>query len=453
MHDEEIKSLIEQCLLPVAKRPTARQLLSHPFIDPTGPLTDTTLLVAATNGNTELLEELIRKGFDVNVQDEDDGRGRTPVSLALEHGHHTCVTALITAGCHVNSCDWYPGGPYYTLTPLQYAFYTTPRRRHCCDSVKALIDAGADVKIFASWSNWSDELPFEEEEEEEEAQDSSEEFRKHFPMSPLYLAIQSVCLGCVMLIIQAGADVNEIYHYDLFGSGDTDPVESLLHLVAGPRITDVHILNALITAGAQVMDVYDWTGSTVLHSACEGGSVECFNALLTAPNAQFNLPATAADATMINHNGWSLLHKAASNAHVPLIHLLLSMGCDMLLDLTYASTTNGRRGLPTPLACVKNYAKLGEAGVRMLVSEHSQFTEINHEHDPPRSVYCLLQDLVPPHASTSPLVMKKYFLRSLRRDKFLLFGLGAHERSGRESPVKLLISDVMQLIFAAMLED
>ncbi|ACO61073.1 predicted protein, partial [Micromonas commoda] len=59
----------------------------------------TPLHVAAKEGHTPVVAELIRAGADVNVPSSD---GATPLMWAASNGHEACALALIQAGADVN---------------------------------------------------------------------------------------------------------------------------------------------------------------------------------------------------------------------------------------------------------------------------------------------------------------------------------------------------------------
>ena len=71
-------------------------------------LRDKALLLAAEDGQLEVLQYLINEGGNVNVQDFDreGSEHETPLMLAANGDHVRCMEALIQAGADVNAIDW-----------------------------------------------------------------------------------------------------------------------------------------------------------------------------------------------------------------------------------------------------------------------------------------------------------------------------------------------------------
>ncbi|CAD8078635.1 unnamed protein product [Paramecium primaurelia] len=61
---------------------------------------DTLLTLASKSGCKEMVKELIKKGADINIQNQDDGN--TAVHLALSYGHYKIADILIGAGANTN---------------------------------------------------------------------------------------------------------------------------------------------------------------------------------------------------------------------------------------------------------------------------------------------------------------------------------------------------------------
>ncbi|CAD8082345.1 unnamed protein product [Paramecium sonneborni] len=61
---------------------------------------DTLLTLASKSGCKEMIKELVKKGADINIQNQDDGN--TAVHLALSYGHYKIADILIGAGANTN---------------------------------------------------------------------------------------------------------------------------------------------------------------------------------------------------------------------------------------------------------------------------------------------------------------------------------------------------------------
>lgn len=86
---------------------------------------------AATDGDEEVLRQLLNSGLDVNVRDE---KQNTALHLATKHGHPNIMELLIKHGADVNAQnDW-------LSTPL----HLTEKNM---ESIRILLEAGADPNI------------------------------------------------------------------------------------------------------------------------------------------------------------------------------------------------------------------------------------------------------------------------------------------------------------------
>lgn len=90
--------------------------------------TRTPLHWAAQHGHTEVVRTLIDNGTDVNARDV---FGRTPLHLAVSHPE--IIALLLEAGANVNARDSLSNTPLHRAVPS-------------IESVDALIRAGADVR-------------------------------------------------------------------------------------------------------------------------------------------------------------------------------------------------------------------------------------------------------------------------------------------------------------------
>jgi ankyrin repeat protein len=68
----------------------------------TGPVGQTALIAAASQGHHGVVALLLAEGVDVNLTDD---LGQTPLMLAAAKGHERTVREIIGAGANVDTCD------------------------------------------------------------------------------------------------------------------------------------------------------------------------------------------------------------------------------------------------------------------------------------------------------------------------------------------------------------
>lgn len=105
------------------------------------PVTQDALRHAATSGQLEVVDQLLREGLDPNSADE---RGRTPLMHAAFAGHFDVARRLLEAGAPVNDAD------VYDATPLIYA-----SSEGFPNVVALLLDSGADPELTDSFHGWT----------------------------------------------------------------------------------------------------------------------------------------------------------------------------------------------------------------------------------------------------------------------------------------------------------
>ena len=97
----------------------------------------TSILEAATNGNLNILNQLIAdKGSDNEAINEADDMGQTPLHYASDREHLDCVSTLLQNGANVNAID--SDG----ISVLQTAVISGN-----VDIVKLLLESGADPDL------------------------------------------------------------------------------------------------------------------------------------------------------------------------------------------------------------------------------------------------------------------------------------------------------------------
>jgi ankyrin repeat protein len=182
------------------------------------------LLKAALEGNVEKVEELLSKGADPNVKDED---GNTPLHLAIKANHLQIARLLVERGADVNARN------KRGKTPLHIA-----AERSNEEAVALLVEKGADVN----------------------AKDES-------MLTPLHVAVDQGSLAIAQLLLEKGADVNA---RNLWG-------KTPLHYAA--RHPHAGIAALLIERGADV-NARSNNGWTPLHIAAGNGNLEVVQLLV-----------------------------------------------------------------------------------------------------------------------------------------------------------------------------
>ncbi|KAM7396026.1 hypothetical protein PAMA_007350 [Pampus argenteus] len=251
----------------------------------------TPLMLAAEQGSLEIIQELIRRGANVNLDDVDCW---SALISAAKEGHVEVVKELLENSAYIEHRDmggwtalmWaaYKGRVEVTTTLLehganpnttgqQYSVYPiiwAAGRGHA-DIVKLLLQNGAKV-------NCSDK----------------------YGTTPLIWASRKGHFDCVMHLLENGADVDQEGANSMTAlivavkGGYTDVVKELLKRNPNVNMTDkdgntalmiaakegyTEIVQDLLDAGTYV-NIPDRSGDTVLIGAVRGGHVEIVRALL-----------------------------------------------------------------------------------------------------------------------------------------------------------------------------
>jgi len=128
------------------------------------------IIEAAKYGNLNRIIELIREGFDINLQNRG---GYTPLHIAIIYGQLGIVNTLIYAGADVNLPN------YFENTPLHFAAGARGATNNHLDIVNVLITLGADVNLPNNNNN-----------------------------TPLHIAATNNHLDIVIALIDGGANLN-----------------------------------------------------------------------------------------------------------------------------------------------------------------------------------------------------------------------------------------------------
>ncbi len=324
---------------------------------------------AASQGNIDMLNDLITAGANVNIQDSN--KGLTPLHVAVENSprYTKCAEILLKAGADPNVKDK-DGNTPLSLTQNQATIsllvqsganiknakglLANALQMKDIQLVEALLKQGVDVNspsssdgrtplmialvnknlqkyvnVFLEKStniNQQDKtgktaLFLACEYENEKAVDMLLEAKADPNIvnekgeSPLNKAIEVKNKSLIHKLVEAGANINNL---------DRFKRSPLFYLSWYAYIPEVKLF---IEKGADV-DIPSVTGDTALHAAVIGKSIECVKLLLDADaniNAQNDIKSTP-------------LHLAVGEGEVDIIQLLLEEGADTKLTTTTGET-------------------------------------------------------------------------------------------------------------------
>jgi ankyrin repeat protein len=285
--------------------------------------------LAAEAANEEIIQLLLDAGADA---DSPNPEGQTALMLVARAGAVDAARLLIRKGATIDARE-----NWGNQTALMWA----TARRHP-EMMKLLIKEGADINAISAVRDYNAHVTAEG---RAKTLDSG-------GLTPLMYAIRENCIACVALLIESEVDLDLV---------DPDGVSPLLLAVLN---TNWDIAELLIKAGADV-NQWDMFGQAPLIAAVANrnggaikidgyisqtnglGIVEMLLDVGANPNMQlFLAPAKS----RLGYRGTTPLIRAAANADVEVIDLLLQHGADATLtqaDLQsalYALAGSGGRG-------------------------------------------------------------------------------------------------------------
>jgi ankyrin repeat protein len=289
----------------------------------------TPLKLAAINGDAKLLEALLDAGGDANAAAKD---GETLLMTVARGGHVDAARLLIERGAEVDAREQWHG---------QTALMWAAAQGHPA-MLRELIAHGADVNARSNEEEW-------------ERQRTSEPRDKWLPpggLTPLLFAARENCLGCVPVLVEAGADVNATTpdgisavvialingHFDVAGAlleAGTDP--NLADYTGRTALYAAIDFNTMVKSNRPAPKVLEnrLTGLDVARIALERGAD--VNARLA------RLPPYRAKLDRGNDGmlggGTTAFLRAAKAGDVPAMKLLLAHGADPLLGPTRSGIT------------------------------------------------------------------------------------------------------------------
>ncbi|KAL5113799.1 hypothetical protein ACEQ8H_008335 [Pleosporales sp. CAS-2024a] len=216
-------------------------------------------------GHEHIVGLLLKRDADVNVQNEYDEYGESPLYGASRNGHRYIVELLLDKGAHVNVQDMYGKSPFHIAS--------RDGHQHI---VELLLDRGADINAQAK-NGWS------------ALQEASQRGDTHI----------------VELLLNRGADVN---------AQDKDGWSALQRASACGY---EQVVGLLLDRGADI-NIGGECG-TALQKASEYGHEQIVRLLLDR----------GADINAQDKDGWSALQEASANGHEQIVGLLLDRGADI----------------------------------------------------------------------------------------------------------------------------
>ena len=227
--------------------------------------------LAAWRGNVEVVKELCNFLGDqsrLELVNEANDSGETPLWIAAETGHAEVVQALIEAGADVNKATTNNKTPLWIAAETGHA-----------EVVQALIEAEADVNKAHAYGT-----------------------------TPLFIAAQNGHVEVVQALIEAEADVNK---------AETDGTTPLL--IASQNGHAEVVVSRMYMADPDV-DKANVHGMTPLLFAAKNGHADVVQALIEAD----------ADVNKANRNGFTPLFMATQNRHAEIVQALIEAGASSM---------------------------------------------------------------------------------------------------------------------------
>uniref|UniRef100_A0A8B9GQN9 KAP NTPase domain-containing protein n=1 Tax=Astyanax mexicanus TaxID=7994 RepID=A0A8B9GQN9_ASTMX len=250
----------------------------------------TPLMLAAEQGSLEIIQELIRRGANVNLDDVDCW---SALISAAKEGHVEVVKELLDSSAYIEHRDM--GG----WTALMWAAY-----KGRVEVTKVLLENGANPNTTGQYSVypiiWAAGRGHAEIVKLLLKHDAKVNCSDKYGTTPLIWAARKGHYECVMHLLENGADVDQEGANSMTAlivavkGGYTEVVKELLKRNPNVNMTDkdgntalmiaakegyTEIVQDLLDAGTYV-NIPDRSGDTVLIGAVRGGHVEIVRALL-----------------------------------------------------------------------------------------------------------------------------------------------------------------------------
>ena len=264
------------------------------------------LLVAALEGNVEVVQTLLAHGVNVSAT---DSYGWTALLIAARENNVEVVQTLLAHGVNVNATD------SYGWTALLIA-----ARENNVEVVQTLLAHGANVNatdsdggtaLFSATLKGNVEVV-----QTLLAHGANVNATKSDGRTALFNAAYEGNVEVVQTLLAHGANVNTIT--------DSDGITALFFAAQGDN---VEVVQTLLANGANG-NATDTVGRTSLFSAALKGNVEVVQTLL----------AHGANVNVTDSDGWTALFNAADEGNVEVVQTLLAHGANVNATDSYGWT-------------------------------------------------------------------------------------------------------------------
>jgi ankyrin repeat protein len=199
-------------------------------VDVINELGSTPLAEAVKLRDPEMVRMLLAAGSGTEGANQD---GQTALMLAIRSGDLELVQMLVDEGADVNAVE-----QVQQQTPLMWAAAAS---QNAVEMVDLLLANGADVNARARFTDWPSQITSE----------PRAQYHAYGGLTPLLYAVRGGCYECVEALVEAGADVNQPTPEGVtalmvaLDNDNNDVAKFLLANGADPHVWDVYGRTAL----------------------------------------------------------------------------------------------------------------------------------------------------------------------------------------------------------------